>query len=154
MTGISWGHRVFLVSADYLTRQGIAVLRYNDRGAGRSEGNHDEASFEDFSFIVLMAAPGYNAIDGNETGLNSPFTGLNSQFENGYKNGGASEEAIIFKCMLLSQMFSIAREEPDKNSARKKIGELLKSEEPSLLELSEETIAPEALALISEWIKK
>jgi len=35
-------------------------------------------------------------------------------------------------------MFSIAKEEPDKDSARKKIGELLRNEEPSLLELSEE----------------
>ena len=34
-----WGHRVFLVLADYLTRQGIAVLRYDDRGVGRSTGD-------------------------------------------------------------------------------------------------------------------
>lgn len=30
------GHKPFLVIADYLTRQGIAVLRCDDRGAGRS----------------------------------------------------------------------------------------------------------------------
>jgi len=29
------GHRFFLVLADHLTRQGIAVLRLDDRGAGR-----------------------------------------------------------------------------------------------------------------------
>lgn len=30
------GHKPFLLIADYLTRQGIAVLRYDDRGVGRS----------------------------------------------------------------------------------------------------------------------
>ena len=50
-----WGHRVFLVLADYLTRQGIAVLRYDDRGVGRSGGNYDEASFENFSLDAIAA---------------------------------------------------------------------------------------------------
>lgn len=31
-------HRPFLVLADYLTRRGIAVLRYDDRGTGESKG--------------------------------------------------------------------------------------------------------------------
>jgi pimeloyl-ACP methyl ester carboxylesterase len=48
-----WGHRVFLVLADYLTRQGIAVLRYDDRGVGRSTGDYDIATFEDFKRDAL-----------------------------------------------------------------------------------------------------
>lgn len=32
-----FGHKPFLVIADYLTRRGIAVLRYDDRGAGGSQ---------------------------------------------------------------------------------------------------------------------
>jgi hypothetical protein len=32
-------HKPFLVIADYLTRNGIAVLRYDDRGFGESKGN-------------------------------------------------------------------------------------------------------------------
>jgi hypothetical protein len=32
------GHRLFHVLADHLTRQGIAVLRYDERGVGESEG--------------------------------------------------------------------------------------------------------------------
>ncbi len=35
------GHRPFLVLADYLTKRGIAVLRYDDRGVGESTGNQD-----------------------------------------------------------------------------------------------------------------
>jgi pimeloyl-ACP methyl ester carboxylesterase len=48
-----WGHRVFLVLADHLTRQGIAVLRYDDRGVGRSTGSYDEGTFEDFKEDAL-----------------------------------------------------------------------------------------------------
>lgn len=67
-----YGHRVFLVLADYLTRQGIAVLRYDDRGIGRSQGNYDEATFEDF-INDAMAAHEYlksrKEVDPNQTGL-------------------------------------------------------------------------------------
>jgi uncharacterized protein len=43
------GHRPFLVLADHLTRKGIAVLRYDKRGAGKSTGNYDIATIEDFA---------------------------------------------------------------------------------------------------------
>ncbi len=37
-------HRPFAVWADYLSRNGIMVLRYDDRGVGESSGNHAEAT--------------------------------------------------------------------------------------------------------------
>jgi pimeloyl-ACP methyl ester carboxylesterase len=43
------GHRPFLVLADHLTRRGIAVLRYDKRGVGKSMGGYDEATTADFS---------------------------------------------------------------------------------------------------------
>jgi alpha/beta superfamily hydrolase len=43
------GHKVFLVLADQLTRQGIAVLRFDDRGVGRSGGDFKTATSEDFA---------------------------------------------------------------------------------------------------------
>jgi uncharacterized protein len=43
------GHRPFLVLADHLTRKGIAVLRYDKRGIGKSTGNYDQATTEDFA---------------------------------------------------------------------------------------------------------
>lgn len=47
------GHRPFLVLSDYLTRQGIAVLRVDDRGVGGSTGNFSQATTEDFAGDVL-----------------------------------------------------------------------------------------------------
>lgn len=43
------GHKPFLVIADYLTRNGIAVLRYDDRGVAGSTGNFDTATTADFA---------------------------------------------------------------------------------------------------------
>jgi pimeloyl-ACP methyl ester carboxylesterase len=49
------GHRPFLVLADHLTRQGIAVLRYDDRGVGRSTGSFRAATHDDFVADTLAA---------------------------------------------------------------------------------------------------
>ena len=43
------GHHPFLVLGDYLTRKGIAVLRYDKRGIGKSTGNYEEATTADFA---------------------------------------------------------------------------------------------------------
>lgn len=41
-------HKPFLVIADYLARHGIASLRYDDRGHGKSTGDFTKATTEDF----------------------------------------------------------------------------------------------------------
>jgi pimeloyl-ACP methyl ester carboxylesterase len=43
------GHRPFLVLSDYLTRRGIAVLRYDKRGVGESGGTYATATTSDFA---------------------------------------------------------------------------------------------------------
>jgi len=43
------GHKPFLVLADWLTRKGIAVLRYDDRGIGKSGGDFSSATTLDFA---------------------------------------------------------------------------------------------------------
>lgn len=43
------GYRPFRVIADHLARAGIAVLRYDDRGTGKSTGNHLTATSADFA---------------------------------------------------------------------------------------------------------
>lgn len=43
------GHKPFLVLSDHLTRNGIAVLRYDERGVGKSTGNFANATGMDFA---------------------------------------------------------------------------------------------------------
>jgi pimeloyl-ACP methyl ester carboxylesterase len=43
------GHKPFLVLSDYLTRRGIAVLRTDDRGVGKSTGNFNTSTTADFA---------------------------------------------------------------------------------------------------------
>jgi pimeloyl-ACP methyl ester carboxylesterase len=50
-----FGHKPFLVLSDHLTRAGIAVLRYDDRGIGASTGNFAAATSEDFATDALAA---------------------------------------------------------------------------------------------------
>ncbi len=66
------GHRPFLVLADYLTRRGFAVLRCDDRGAGKSDmpsgdfTTRDLAGDTQAAFDFLKGQPG---IDGRRIGL-------------------------------------------------------------------------------------
>jgi len=43
------GHKPFLVLADALTRRGMAVLRLDDRGTGKSKGKYEGATTQDFA---------------------------------------------------------------------------------------------------------
>lgn len=49
------GHKPFLIISDYLTRHGIAVLRYDDRGTAQSTGNFRTATSQDFASDVESA---------------------------------------------------------------------------------------------------
>jgi len=49
------GFKIFGVLADHLTRRGIAVLRYDDRGVGGSTGSVALSTTEDFSHDALAA---------------------------------------------------------------------------------------------------
>ena len=49
------GHKPFLVLADYLTKNGIAVLRFDDRGTAESTGNFKTATSLDFARDVEFA---------------------------------------------------------------------------------------------------
>ncbi len=48
-------HKPFLIIADYLTKNGIAVLRYDDRGVAASEGKFNTATSADFATDVESA---------------------------------------------------------------------------------------------------
>ena len=49
------GHKPFLILSDYLTRQGLAVLRYDDRGTAESTGSFGTATSVDLANDVQAA---------------------------------------------------------------------------------------------------
>jgi pimeloyl-ACP methyl ester carboxylesterase/thiol-disulfide isomerase/thioredoxin len=53
--GTMAGHKFFAVIADHLTRQGIAVLRVDDRGTGETTGKYEDATTADFANDALCA---------------------------------------------------------------------------------------------------
>jgi len=66
------GHKPFWVIADDLSRNGIAVLRYDDRGVGKSGGNFAVATSEDFATDALAAfqfLKGNKKIDAKKIGI-------------------------------------------------------------------------------------
>lgn len=63
------GHKFFLVLADHLTRNGIAVLRYDERGAGQSEGSYHSATTADFKDDVLAVVNKLDSLGYKNVGL-------------------------------------------------------------------------------------
>jgi len=51
--GTMAGHRMFFVIADYLSRNGVAVLRVDDRGVGATSGKYEDATTDDFADDAL-----------------------------------------------------------------------------------------------------
>ena len=83
-------HKLFLVLADSLTRRGIAVLRYDKRGIGKSTGSYALATSADFAedaraaFAYLQAQPRVNPakiglIGHSEGGLIAPMVAAKSR---------------------------------------------------------------------------
>lgn len=93
------GHKPFAVIADYLTRNGIAVLRYDDRGAGKSSpAKGNETSFDNAA--DAMAAFNYLS---SRPEVNSKRTGLIGHSEGGtiaFINAAEHPDKIAFICSL------------------------------------------------------
>ncbi len=66
------GFKVFATIADHLTRKGIAVYRYDDRGVGESTGSIARSTTADFADDALAAVEALNktaGIDGTRIGI-------------------------------------------------------------------------------------
>ena len=66
------GHKPFWVLADHLSREGIAVLRFDDRGVGSSSGEFGTATSEDFTTDALAGASyleGQDRVAQNQVGI-------------------------------------------------------------------------------------
>ena len=92
------GHKPFLVLADHLTRHGIAVLRYDDRGVGGSSGDFSAATSEDFADDAL-AGVAYLA---NDPRIDSGAIGIVGHSEGGIVGPMAAHRSnsVSFVVML------------------------------------------------------
>lgn len=87
-----FGHKPFLVLADHLTRSGVAVLRYDDRGVGGSSGDFASATTADFAsdasaavaYLRTRADVGPVGLIGHsEGGLVAPMAAATPPWEGG-----------------------------------------------------------------------
>lgn len=70
--GTFMNHRPLLVLADQLTRAGLAVLRFDERGVGRSEGEFAPATGEQLAEDIAAAVNtlrGHESVDGRQVGI-------------------------------------------------------------------------------------
>lgn len=67
-----FGHKPFLVLADHFARNGIACLRYDDRGIGKSKGRFAGATSADFAtdaYAAVTYLKGRKEIDPKRVGI-------------------------------------------------------------------------------------
>ena len=74
-----YGHKPFLIISDWLTRNGIAVLRYDDRGVGKSTGSYAGATSAD---LATDAEAAFNFLKSNKK-INPKAIGLMGHSEGG-----------------------------------------------------------------------
>jgi alpha-beta hydrolase superfamily lysophospholipase len=74
-----YGHKPFLVISDWLTRNGIAVLRYDDRGVGKSQGSQLDVTSAD---LATDAEAAFNFLKNNPK-INPKAIGMIGHSEGG-----------------------------------------------------------------------
>jgi pimeloyl-ACP methyl ester carboxylesterase len=105
------GHKPFQVIADWLARQGIAVLRYDDRGVGKSQGDYTTATTADLAtdaeaaFLFLRQNPKINPgsvglIGHSEGGIIAPIVASTNKevaFIVSLAGSGVTGEEILYR---------------------------------------------------------
>lgn len=154
------GHKPFLVLADYLTRQGIAVLRYDDRGVGKSTGDFSIATTEDFASDVEAAISYLNGKKGitsiglighSEGGVIAPMVASRNPSQVKFivmlaGTGLPGKDILLLQNQLISKANGVADAEIKKaNSLNEKLYALVMNSEDSI------KIRREASKLVSEY---
>lgn len=147
-----FGHQPFAVIADYLTRNGIAVLRVDDRGVGGSEGDVSSSTSVDFAGDVLAGVAflknkkeidpkKIGLIGHSEGGLIAPLVASMSKdvaFIVMMAGPGVTGEQILYEqTALISKVAGLSDATIEQNNlAQKKIFEVVKNETDSALTVS------------------
>lgn len=163
------GHKPFLVLADHLTRNGIAVLRYDDRGVGASSGTFATATSEDFAADALAAValldsrPDIGAVGivgHSEGGLVGPMAAARSDavdFVVMLAGPGLTGEEIV---LLQSELISRADGVPDAVAAAnletqsRLFAQVRAEPDPDVAEPRLRAILEEAVAALPEEVRQ
>jgi fermentation-respiration switch protein FrsA (DUF1100 family) len=165
------GHRPFFVLADYLTRQGIAVLRMDDRGFGKSKVDFSKATSLEFASDVLadidylktrkdVNPKQIGLIGHSEGGMVAPMVAAQSKdvaFIVLMAGTGLTGEQILY---LQADLIARANEASDSATAKyradqERIFRVLKQEKDDSVAVTKvRKIIKDALAQLSEPEKK
>ncbi|MGA7838984.1 MAG: alpha/beta fold hydrolase, partial [Ignavibacteriaceae bacterium] len=142
------GHKPFLVLSDYLTRHGIAVLRFDDRGIGKSTGDFKSATSKDFATDVLAGVKYLktrNEVNKNEIGLIGHSEGGLIAPMVAVKSpdvafivlmagpGLPGDQILLMQSALISKAGGASKEDIEKSEkVNKKIYEILRNEPDSV----------------------
>jgi len=159
-----FGHRPFLVLADYLTRQGIAVLRVDDRGVRESTGIFSQATSEDLAFDVLAGIEYLKTrkeinpkqiglVSYGEGGLIAPMVAVKSPdvafIVLMAGTGLTGEEVSYLQTDLISKAMGASEQEIAKNRQfNEKMFSLIKEEEDN--EIAKEKFRQMIIAFLAE----
>lgn len=125
------GHRPFLVLSDHLTRRGIAVLRFDDRGVGKSTGNFAISTSEDFADDVRgavrflrarpeVAAAKVGIVGHSEGGLIAPMVAAGSTdvafLVLMAGSGVPGDEILVAQSRLVAAAAGVPAETTEKNA--------------------------------------
>lgn len=138
------GHKPFLVIADWLSKNGIAVLRYDDRGVGKSQGNYATANSADLAtdaeaaYLFLKSNPKINPsaiglMGHSEGGLIAPIVAASNPgvaFILSLAGPGVSGEQILLRQKAdIQRLSGVSDAEIQKGTAEnKKLFAILKKE--------------------------
>ena len=136
------GHKPFLVISDYLTKNGIGVLRFDDRGTAKSTGDFNSATSFDFSKDV-EAAVAYlltrkevnkeqiGLIGHSEGGLIAPMVATRNQAVKFIvllaAPGQNGDELLLTQQALIGKASGVSQEELERSNAiNQKVFELVR----------------------------
>lgn len=136
-----FNHKPFKVIADYLTQRGIAVLRFDKRGAGTSTGSYEGATMNDFAGDVLAGVEYLKT----RKEIDPESIGLISRNDEGASIGNlaaSKSHAVAFRVMIAGNPTDPCRHTGCKIEFAIK----------ALFCIQRETIAPVVLETIADWV--
>ena len=175
-----FGHKLFLVLADYLTRKSIVVLRVDDRGVGKSTGNLADATTADLATDAEAGveylrtrseadAHKIGLIGHSEGGLIAPMVAARNAdvafIVMMAGPGVPGDEILVEQVLLISEASGASHDVAEKNAtAEREVVTLVKQEKDNAVlekdlreklagKIPEAQIGPTIKQLTSPWVR-